>query len=251
MRYSISFKLLLVCVLMIHLSALAQDSIITERPFRNTVYYNISNPMIFGFRSIIFGWERQLGNDRSFSINIGKPSYPGQWFVDYDSLKLNPNYKERGLHVSAEYRKYFTQLNKYNAPRGVYIGVYGSTNNFERKLEWELSTTGYDGTLYTDLGINIHSAGIELGYQFVFWERLSLDLVLMGPGVALYNFRASISSDLSEEDQTEINEIINDYLSENFPGYDRLFDEGEFERTGSTGTLSMGFRYVVTVGFRF
>jgi hypothetical protein len=251
MRYSISFKLLLVCVLMIHLSALAQDSLITERPFRNTVYYNISNPMIFGFRSVIIGWERQLKNDRSFSINIGKPSYPGQWFVDYDSLKLRPDYKETGFHFSADYRKYLSNLNSYGAPRGIYIGAYASTNNFKRELVWDLSTTNYNGTVFTDLGINIHSAGIEIGYQFVFWDRLSVDLVLMGPGMALYYFNASVGTDLSEEDQDEINKIINDYLSENFPGYDRLFDDGEFQRSGSSGTLSMGFRYVVTVGYRF
>jgi hypothetical protein len=245
-------KLALVVALVIHLCAHAQqDSAVETKSFKNTIYYNISNPMIFGYGSVIFGWERQLKNDRSFSINIGKPSYPGRLLSGRDSTFVNSKYKESGLHVSGEYRKYLTSLNRHKAPRGVFIGAYGSTNNFKRKLEWELSTTSFNGTVVTELGINIHSAGIEFGYQFVFWNRVSLDFVLMGPGIAFYQFEATIGTDLSEEDEDELNNIINDYLSENFPGYDRLFDAGEFSRTGSTGTMSMGFRYVVTVGFRF
>lgn len=252
MKASFAIKSLLVFVLIFQINASAQvDSVREVNQLRNTIYYNISNPMIFGFGSVIFGWERQLKNDRSFSINIGKPSYPGQFLSGRDSSFVNTDYKESGLHLSAEYRKYFSSLNRFKAPRGVFIGAYASTNNFNRSLEWELSTSSFNGTVFTDLGINIHSAGVEFGYQFVFWDRVSLDFVLMGPGIAFYHFETSVGSNLSEEDQDEINNIINDYLSENFPGYDRLFDAGEFQQTGSTGTLSMGFRYVVTVGFRF
>lgn len=231
--------------------AFSQEDSVENRVFKNTIYYNVSNPLIFGFRSIIFGWERQLSNDRSFSINFGKPSYPGEWFFDYDSLKLLPDYTEHGVHLSGEYRKYLSNLNAHSAPRGVYFGLYASTNNFKRKLEWEITKASYEGNVFTDLGINIHSMGVELGYQFVFKDRWTLDLVLMGPGIALYNFKATIGSDLSPEQEQELIDNLNDYLSTNFPAFDRLFDNGEFKRTGSTSTLSLGFRYLVTVGYRF
>jgi hypothetical protein len=32
----------------------------------------------------------------------------------------------------------------------------------------------------------IFNIGVELGYQFVFWKRLTLDFVLIGPAISYY-----------------------------------------------------------------
>jgi len=50
----------------------AQDSIKSKREFKNTIHFNITNPIIFGGRSLIFGYERVLNKRRSFTINVGE-----------------------------------------------------------------------------------------------------------------------------------------------------------------------------------
>lgn len=58
----------------------------TEKEFKNTIRFNITNPMIFGNKSIIFGYERILPNNRSFSINIGQTGFPSLDIVDSEEL---------------------------------------------------------------------------------------------------------------------------------------------------------------------
>ena len=104
----------------------------------------------------------------------------------------------------------------------------------------------------TETSLRFNTVGFEMGYQFVFWNRLSLDLVLIGPGIATYNLKAAINTDnLSEADKIKFYEKINAALSEKFPGYAWAVDESEFQNKGSTNTTSLGYRYVVQVGFRF
>jgi hypothetical protein len=90
-----------------------------------------------------------------------------------------------------------------------------------------------------------------MGYQFVFWNRLSVDLLLMGPGIGLYGLSKKINTSLSAEDEQAFFDVLNAILSEKIPGYDYVFDSGEFKYAGSFNTISIGFRYMVMVGFRF
>jgi hypothetical protein len=221
--------------------------------YKNTVRYNITNPMIFGWKSLVIGYERQLKNNQSFSVNIGRASYPGLSFTGVDSLELfsYKDYEDKGFNVSADYRIYSKDLNRYAAPRGVYIGPYYSYNYFSRTNHWALNTNTYQGDVQTDLTLSIHSVGFELGYQYVFWDRLSVDLILLGPGIGYYSLKTKFNTNLSPEDERLFFEALNDFLSENIPGYDRVLDGGDFKKTGTVKTLDLGFRYMVNVGFRF
>ena len=76
-------------------------------------------------------------------------------------------------------------------------------------------------------------------------------MILAGPGIASYKLKASLSTNLSEEDKEKFFDALNDALAEKIPGYSRVIEEGDFERSGSTNTTSFGFRYMIMVGFRF
>jgi hypothetical protein len=242
-------SLISVLILLVALNSFAQKDTL----FKNTVRFNITNPIIFGWKSIIVGYERQLKNNQSFSVNIGKASYPNLSFSGLDSLQLlsNQDYSDKGFNLSFDYRFYSKDLNKYPAPRGVYIGPYYSYNYFNRTNNWALNTNAFQGIVQTDLELQIHSAGFELGYQYVFRDRLSVDLILIGPGVGYYSIKTKFDSDLNTEDELLFFEALNEFLSENIPGYDRIFDGEDFKKTGTIKTLDLGFRYMVNVGFRF
>lgn len=221
--------------------------------YKNTVGFNITNPLIFGGKSLIFGYERMIGKNQSFSVHIGAASFPILTFDRADSTIWldQSDYQDYGFHISGDYRFYLQSENKYPAPRGVYIGPYYSYNFFSRTNTWGWNSNDFQGNIQSDLTLNIHTVGVQLGYQFIFWKRLSVDLLLMGPGIGFYGLDAKINTSLSEEDENSFFEALNSILSEKIPGYDRVIGSGDFKKTGSVRTADIGFRYMVLVGFRF
>jgi len=224
-----------------------------DSSYKNTIRVNVTNPMIFGEKAFVLGYERVLKNNKSFSVNVGRAYYPKLSGISTDSseLELNNSYKDFGINISADYRIYLKKENKYPAPRGIYIGPFYSYNYFNRINTWTLNTDDFQGDLETEFTSSIHTAGIELGYQFVFWNRISLDMILLGPGVSFYNFKVKIDTSLSPEDESLFFEELNNFLSEKIPGYDQVIDDVEFKETGSVKTTTLGFRYMIMIGYRF
>jgi len=254
-RTTLKLLFVLMCFLAVfHKTVNAQDSTKKEKYLKNTIHINITNPIIFGTRNIILGYERNVNKRQTFSVNFGVASLPSLGIITSDSLQAKGKTDDKGFNFSVDYRFYLSKENKYDAPRGIYIGPYYSYNYFGKTHLWELKSTngGAPVDVETETSIRFNTVGFELGYQFVFWNRLSLDLVLIGPGIATYNLKASINtSNLSEADKVKFYEKLNEALSEKFPGYSWAVDESEFRSNGSTNTTSLGYRYVVQLGFRF
>ena len=244
--------LLLICGAS-HIGLMAQETPKPEKAYKNSIRFNLTNPIIFGTKSIVFGYERVLNNRRSFSVNIGQASFPDFKIIDADSVRANSILGENGFHISGDYRFYLSKENKFEAPRGVYIGPYFAYNYFERKNSWTVTSAngGSPKTAETKTSLSIRSLGFEFGYQFIFWKRLSVDMILLGPGIAGYNLKASVGANLSEEDRQKLFDRLNEALADKFPGYSTVIDEGEFKTEGTAKTTNFGFRYMVMIGFRF
>jgi len=91
-----------------------------------------------------------------------------------------------------------------------------------------------------------------LGYQFVFWKRVTLDLVLVGPGFANYKLHSTSSGvDLSDENRTQLQDAVEQLLTQKFPGMNYVFSEKTFDADGRINTWSVGYRYLMHIGFRF
>jgi hypothetical protein len=248
-------KILLVLFIFIHCIGFCQDEIHEKAPFKNTIRYNLSKPSILGFGNIIFGYERILSDNRSFTIDFGLNRLPvfeiKNENSESDLFLLLPGGKNRGLQISADYRFYLKSENKYKAPRGVYLGPYYSFNTFNRSKDWELSTSNLDGIVGSNLGIKIHTIGAELGYQFQLSKRFLLDFVLFGPGVGFYSLKTDFDSNLDPEDSELIIGQINDFLLAKFPGFNSLADGSGFDKSGSLSVGSLGYRFMINIGYRF
>jgi len=232
-----------------------QDSTVKkEKIFKNTIRYCITNPLLFGGNSMIFGYERTLGNHQSISLNVGQISIPKLLPGDIsisDSITLNNTSTQKGYNVAVDYRFYLSKENKYNAPRGVYLAPYFAYNHFERANSWALNTTNFQGNVSTNFQLTFETFGGELGYQFVLWKRLAIDLILIGPGIAHYEIKTKLDTELSVGDQEELFQKINDFLSSKIPGYSLVIDDQEYKKSGTNNTTSIGYRYMVHLGFRF
>jgi hypothetical protein len=221
-----------------------------KKNLKNSVRINLTNPMIFGDQCFMIGYERTIGDHQSFTVNIGKFSLPKLLDLNTDSIAdLNKSAKSRGFHLSGDYRFYLSKENKYNSPHGVYIGPYFTYNSYGR--DFTFSYGNNPESLSADFTFNIASVGFQMGYQFIFWNRVSLDMLLFGPGIAAYKLKTNLDTTLDEEQETELFQKINDVLEEKIPGYDLVLHPGSFERTGSYKTTSLGFRYVIMLGIRF
>jgi hypothetical protein len=203
---------------------------------------------------LIFGYERTLGKNNSICIDVGQLTLPKllpNSINVSDSITLESNSTEKGYHISLDYRFYLKHENQNDAPRGVYLAPYFSYNYFKRTNTWDLNTTNFNGQLSTDFSIAITTLGGQFGYQFVLWRRLAIDLVLLGPGIAKYSIKTKLSTTLDADDETELFTKINDALADKIPGYSLVIDDEEYEKTGSNSTTSIGFRYLIHLGFRF
>ena len=114
-----------------------------------------------------------------------------------------------------------------------------------------LNTTDFNGEVRTNLDLTLSTLGIQMGYQFVFWDKVALDFVLMGPGLTRYKFDVGLNTTLTAEQNALFFQRLNDYLAGKIPGYNLVINEGEFMKNGNFKTTSFGFRYMINLGFRF
>lgn len=218
---------------------------------KNIIRFNLTSPMLFSTDYLVFGYERVIKENQSISINIGQFALDKFDLGISDALELKGGSKDFGINTSIDYRFYLGSVNKYSAPRGVYIGPYYSYNHFNRENTWNLNGESYQGEVITDLKFNVHTVGIQLGYQFIFWDRMALDLVLIGPGIGNYSTKVDLNTTMSPEDEALFFESLNEFLSDKIPGYDQVIEPGEFEKNGSFNATTFGFRYMIHLGYKF
>ncbi len=231
-----------------------QEAIKAERIRKNTVRINLTNPVIFGDRSWILGYERTIGEHQSFSINGGLAKLPKFDLIsiaDDSVVQLYKDSRDKGFLLTGDYRFYLASENKYRAPRGLYVGPFMSYTYMGRENTWNLNTETFQGEVNTDFSFHMTAVGAQLGYQFVIWKRVALDFVLLGPSVAWYSLNAKLDTTLEADDESELYAKIDEILSNRFPGYSFVLDDIDFKKTGSTDTQSFGFRYTIHLGYRF
>ncbi len=234
---------------------LVRTDLVKEKNYKNTIRLNITNPLIFGDKSLVIGYERIIDHHRSFSINFGRSELPEFGLfnpaTDDPDAKLTKNSKGHGFNTTADFRFYLSAENKYAAPHGIYLAPYIAYASMGRKNTWTLNTTNFQGPVVTDFNLNFLAVGGELGYQFVVWKRWTLDFILIGPSVATYKLKATIDTNLSPDGESLLFQKISDALAEKFPGYTFAIDDAEFVKTGTSDLIGPSFRYVIHVGFRF
>lgn len=227
------------------------DSAKVER--KNVIRMNVSSPMIWGKRFNAIGYERMVSDYQSFSVNFGRFTLPALQRLADNGKPVNNDrmISERGFHFAADYRFYLAKENRHRAPRGVYIGPHFQYNNLKRNNDLVLDSENYQGVVNFDHDFNAVVAGFQLGYQFVFWDRVTLDMVLAGPGIGFYDLRTSLKTDLPDEAEKEFFQELNDAIQGRFPMFEGVIKPGEIATSGGFRSLSYGFRYVVNIGFRF
>jgi len=221
--------------------------------YKNVIRYNLSGPILFGFtNNVVVGYERLIGKRQSISVNFGKVSFPKIIEINTDSISVSKDIKNTGVNFSIDWRFYLMKENKYQTPHGVYIGPYYSYNDYERTNDFSLKRpSGMIDVAHTESDFDIHTFGLELGYQFVLWRRLTLDLLMIGPGISSYKLISRISDNLSSEDNEKVREALKQVLTQRFPGMNFVFEDKQLSADGILSKWDIGFRYLIHIGFLF
>jgi len=228
------------------------DSTWTEAK-KNVIRYNLSQPLLVGFNNaIIFGYERMLKPNQSISVNLGRMALPPLDEINSDEFEFTKETGTSGYNFSVDYRFYLGKLNRFNGPRGVYIGPYFSSNHWKRSDSWTYTRENEEILeVDSDSDFKTQMFGFELGYQFVFWDKMTLDLVLVGPGIAFYDLSVEVKGNLTQEEIDRLQDILADKIEDKFPGLDYSLDEDGLDAEGNLSTTSFGFRYLIHIGYTF
>lgn len=265
MKKTVLHKILAVVVLSLHfvngfsqektkldsVSTTLEESMTIPDPLKlkNSLLINITNPLLLSIQFQTIAYERILKNNQSFTVSLGMFALPKFGEDLADSLGMNTDFTDKGFHIGFDYRFYLKKQNKFAAPVGVYIGPFYTYNYLDRKNSWYLD--GNIEEVTSNLKFNIHTVGVELGYQFVFWDRMAVDMILMGPGIGFYGINAKLGTNMDPAEEAEFFQKLNDLLADKIPGYDYVIEPGTFSKKGSYNTVDVGFRYVVRIGYRF
>jgi len=216
---------------------------------RNTIRWNLT-PMMINVTNITLGYERIIKENQSMSVNAGLLIFPE--FLDNDSLEIS--YVEHGDRIgfstAIDYRFYIKSKNLHNAPEGVYIGPYISYYQyaFDSKLRI-IDNEHIANDIGVDANFKMLSLGFELGYQFLFWDKLSLDMILVGPSVSFYHAKADFTGELGLD--VGEGDYLKEQLLDKYPWLNTFMDLGAINSSGAASKFGMGFRYVIQVGYHF
>jgi hypothetical protein len=228
------------------------DTLRKTKRFKNVIRYNLSGAMVFGVdQYIVLGYERVLFKNQSVSLNAGLATLPKLIYVSTGLFSVTKDRVNTGYNVSLDYRFYLKKENKHQAPRGVYIGPYVAYNHFHRETIWEFQNRVKGSTVESQTNFDIGLVGFEIGYQFILWKRISLDLVMIGPGFGYYNFAASVDANLNTAERSDLFEGLEQLLKQRYPGANFVFQDKHVNANGVMRTAALGYRYLIHIGFNF
>jgi hypothetical protein len=248
MKKLISLPIIIGFVL-VSFSAFAQRSDSVSR--KSVIKYNLSTPALYN-SAFLFQYERVLNPNRSLSVQVGHITLP-ELLTRFENIQKIADAEQFGYNVTIDYRFYLAKENKYNAPRGVYIAPFASIHHFKNIKDFEIQSAETDEfeTVTLNSKVNILSAGVALGYQFVVWDRMTLDFLVVGPSISNYNVQMALDGDLSQVELDEKLQLIIDHIADRVPFIDSLLEDKVANFTGNTNFSTLGFRYSVGIGFRF
>jgi len=218
---------------------------------KNVIKFNPTPMLLWSYKNITFSYERILNPKQSIAITVGYLEFPSLFADTIGSLLAITGREKYGINLALEYRFYLGKRNSRLIPDGVYLAPYASYYGYYFKNEVDLMHTVLDSAGLVKGNFYIFNVGVELGYQFVFWKRLTLDFVLIGPAISYYGGRLDITGNMNLEQLQEINADLYNKLKEKYPMISDFVVNKSFKQNGKLDLFSVGFRYLVQIGFHF
>ncbi|MFI5152589.1 MAG: DUF3575 domain-containing protein, partial [Chitinophagales bacterium] len=222
---------------------------------KNNIKFNVSTLIIYD-NVYFFSYERTINRHQTLSISGGPMEFPKFSTLDVGNVKFERESKRSGYTIGAEYRFYLAKENKYAPPHGLYLGPYINYYRFnsQRNITFTDSSANQSTANFAST-IDIFNLGVQIGYQFVLWKRLSIDLILFAPSLSKYGASFTYDGNINLDHQGQISQEVVDALKSRFPLLDKLISNGNVSASGTLHhdfkVWAPGLRYAVFLGYRF
>jgi hypothetical protein len=234
-------------------SAQTKDSLrpVPKPIHKNVIKFNPTPMILWSSKNVTFSYERVLNPKQSITFSAGYLEFPSLFKDTIANLIAITSREKKGINLSFEYRFYLMQRNLRPIPDGLYLAPYLSYYGYWFKNGINVLLTSLDSAGLVKGNFYIFNLGVELGYQFVFWKRLTLDFVLIGPCMSYYGGAVDITGNINFEQLQDINEDLYNKLKEKYPKIGDFVVNKSFQQNGKLDLFSVGFRYLIQIGFHF
>jgi hypothetical protein len=229
-----------------------EKSVILSPYHWNVFKLNPTPMLIWGeTRNITLSYERLIKKNQSLAIQLGYLVF-SKFLNDTIAHLVSLNdYSRQGVNAAFDYRYYPSLRNRRPAPDGLYIGGYLSYYGFRFKNQLTVLNESADQVGSFNGKLNMLNLGFEIGYQFLFWKRFSVDLLMFGPSLSYYTRQLDITGNLDVDQIDEIDQEFAKKLLDRFPALGYLFSGETTSFSGSNVHLGAGLRYSIQFGFHF
>ena len=224
--------------------ARAQDSIVTD--YKNIMKINtaallFSNVSLLYERKLNEHWTVLAGTGYRWGGSVPKVLGLGDVIVSSETNGIT------GFSFTPEVRYYFNFCECGGSPSGLYAGLYGRFTKYYGSLTFNV----WNGSEYYDALVTSNlrelGGGLQLGYQFIFKQRFTVDFMFAGPRLSTYKLKADLDSDDLEALVSAIEEGINERRAA--IGMDPISIDPSTELEANFGFKN--FRYAIGIGFLF
>jgi len=216
---------------------------------KNVIRWNLSTYLLWGNKSLEFGYERVITPYHTISLNVGYRELPDIIDLNLERFNIDTHKDKSGFSLVFDYRKYFKNRNPKTAPDGLYVGPFLGSYNYYFENHANILDNGIiTGDFNVKGQINVINFGAQLGYQFIIKNWVSVDLILIGPGLGFYSGKLTIDNDLTLSEQNEYLNYIKDIIVEKYPGMDNFLKDKTIKSDGFYSIWTAGFRYVIQIG---
>ena len=253
MKTTVRMFLAVILAFPLFLSAQRADTVINiKQPIhKNVIKFDPTPMFLWSWKNLTFSYERILNPKQSIALTLGYLEFPSLFKDTIGSLLAITGREKYGINVALEYRFYLGKRNSRPIPDGVYLAPFASYYGYHFKNNVDVMHTTLDSAGAVKGNFNIFNVGVELGYQFVFWKRLTLDFVLIGPAMSYYTGGVDFSGNINLDQLQEINADLYNKLKEKYPMIGDFVVNKSFKQNGKLNLFSVGFRYLVQIGFHF
>jgi hypothetical protein len=241
---------IMLVTLLVSINAKAQQdstNIKHEKELKNVAKLNITSWILYS-NGVQLAYERLLSKHTSITLFGGYISFPMPTIIANSPLNFNQDKTKSGYTFGSEFRFYLSKENKYNAPHGVYLAPFISFYHFNNQRNGRDTSNQNQVSLSTT--IDFLNIGGELGYQFVIKKRFTVDCVLFGPAISSYYFSMQLNGNTSGNHSQEVQDIL-DAIKQKYPLLKDLSNGEKLSTSGVSNFWSLGFRYVIQIGYRF
>ncbi|MFZ4521720.1 MAG: hypothetical protein ACOYNC_08445 [Bacteroidales bacterium] len=252
MIHKIKPIIIILILLPLLLSARSGDSLrIVPAPIhKNVIKFNPTPMLLWSSKNLTFSYERILNKKQSIALTVGYLEFPALTKDLVANVFAITSREKSGINLALEYRFYLMKRNLRPIPDGLYLSPYLSYYGY-----WFKNGIDMLGQLDSSFTVKgnffVFNAGVQLGYQFVFWKRFTLDLVLIGPAISYYGGGLDFTGNIDLEKLKDINQDLYDKIKAKYPMVDEYVINKSFKKDGKLDLFSVGFRYLIQFGFHF